>query len=217
MILLVEDNKKLNENIKEILSKFYEVESVFAAEDAEEEIYWKNKNFDLIILDINLSWKNWFEFLKELRGKWYLLPVLILTSKNTTEDKIEWLEIWADDYLSKPFDLWELLARINALLRRWWVKEYEKISIWWYEFYPQEKKVMKDWWTIWLSVKEFNILYKLIKNKWKVFSKKELYEEIWNEPYREWSRNLDMYISNIRTKILKIDIKSKKWLWYYIE
>jgi len=216
MILIVEDNTVLSKNIKTILEmNWFNSKIVYSAEDAEKE---NLNNYSLIILDINLPWKNGFEFLKPLRNNGNNIPVLILTSKWTLEDKVEWLELWADDYITKPFDIPEFIARIKAILRRNnWIKS-EKITLNWYEIYPEQEKVFKNWWEIGLSSLEFKLLMYFLKNRWKVISRDELYENVWWDFYDHmFSRSVDVYIANLRKKLWKEIIKTKKWSGYYLE
>jgi DNA-binding response OmpR family regulator len=217
MILIAEDDKIMWKNLKLILDlNWYESIVVDSAEKAENLL--ESKRFDLIVLDINLPWKNWFEFLKQLRQQWNLTPVLILTSRSQKQDVILWLEIWADDYLTKPFDMEEFIARIKAILRRTQNYLWEKIVINWYEIYPEEQKVIKDWAEIWLSALEFRLLMYFIKNRGKVLSRKQIYEDVWwdFEDYM-FSRTVDVYIWYLRKKLWKDFIKTKKWAWYYVE
>ncbi len=216
MFLIVEDNKLLAKNIYQILQlNNFDAEKVESSEQATEQI--QINNYQLIILDINLPGKDGFEFLKELRQKWDNTPVLILTSKNTTEDIVKWLEAWADDYMNKPFDMSEFIARINSILRRQtWIRT-EKIEINEYEILPKEEKIMKGKQEIWISSLEFKLLMYFIKNKWKILNREDIYEEVWwwFEDHM-FSRSVDVYISNLRKKLWQDFIKTKKGSGYYI-
>ncbi len=216
MFLIVEDNELLAKNIKMILEmNQYKADIAYNATQAKEKLA-KNK-YNLIILDINLPDKNWFELLKELR-KNNNTPVLILTSKNLIEDKVKWLELWADDYLTKPFDITELLARIKAILRRYnWVSN-NVIKIKDLEIYPDQEKVIKNWHTIWLSSLEFKLLMYFIQNKWKILNRQEIYENVWWDfDSHMFSRTVDVYIWYLRKKLWKDLIKTKKWSGYFLE
>jgi len=216
MFLIVEDNELLAKNIKMILKmNQYKADIAYNTTQAEEKLA-KNK-YNLIILDINLPDKNWFELLKELR-KNNNTPVLILTSKNLIEDKVKWLELWADDYLTKPFDITELLARIKAILRRYsWVSN-NVIKIKDLEIYPDQEKVIKNWHTIWLSSLEFKLLMYFIQNKWKILNRQEIYENVWWDfDSHMFSRTVDVYIWYLRKKLWKDLIKTKKWSGYFLE
>jgi len=216
MFLIVEDNELLAKNIKMILEmNQYKADIAYNTTQAEEKLT-KNK-YNLIILDINLPDKNWFELLKELR-KNNNSPVLILTSKNLIEDKVKWLELWADDYLTKPFDISELLARIKAILRRYnWVSN-NLIKIKDLEIYPDQEKVIKNWHTIWLSSLEFKLLMYFIQNRWKILNRQEIYENVWWDfDTHMFSRTVDVYIWYLRKKLWKDLIKTKKWSGYFLE
>ncbi len=216
MFLIIEDNKLLAENIKIILEmNNYKTNVAESAEQAIE--YIKSNNYNLIILDINLPWKDWFSFLKELRQN-YNIPVLILTSKNLIEDKIKWLELWADDYMTKPFDISEFIARIKAIIRRsQWIAS-NKIKIWEFEIYPDKEKVLKNKAEIWLSSLEFRLLMYFIKNKWKILNRQEIYENVWWDfDNHMFSRTVDVYIWYLRNKLWKEIIKTKKWSWYFLD
>jgi len=216
MFLIVEDNKLLAKNIYQILQlNNFNSKIVESAEQAEEKILINSYN--LIILDINLPWKNGFEFLQDIRKKWNNIPILILTSKNTTDDIVKGLEYGADDYMSKPFDMSEFIARINSILRRQvWVKT-DKISINWFDILPNEEKVIKWKQEIWISSLEFKLLMYFIKNKWNILNREDIYEEVWwwFEDHM-FSRSVDVYISNLRKKLWQDFIKTKKWSGYYI-
>lgn len=217
MFLIVEDNKILSKNIQKILQlNNLDGEIVESAEKAEEKL--ENNKYDLIILDINLPWKNGFVFLKELREKWNNIPILILTSKNTIDDKVIWLEYWADDYMTKPFDMSEFIARIQAILRRHkWIKT-NKINLWEFTIYPNEEKIVKWWATIQISSLEFKLLMYFLNNKWNILNREQIYEEVWWEfDNHMFSRSIDVYISNLRKKLWQDFIKTKKWSGYYIE
>jgi len=112
-VILVEDNELLSENISSYLKlKDIDVTLFWSAEDLEKEI--SNLSFDILILDVNLPWKNWIDYLKELRNRWETRYIIILTSQNTSDNIINWLISWADDYISKPFNFEEFVARIIA-------------------------------------------------------------------------------------------------------
>lgn len=217
MFLVVEDNKILSKNIQKVLqSNNFQSEIVSSAEEAEQKI--KEKQYDLVILDINLPWKNGLEFLKQIRQKQNNIPILIVTSKTTTDDIIQWLENGADDYIWKPFNILEFIARIKAILRRHkWVKS-KKIKIKDFEIYPDEEKVIKNGGQIQLSSLEFKLLMYFIKNKWKVLNRQQIYEEVrWDFDSHMFSRTVDVYIWYLRKKLDKDLIKTRKWSGYYFE
>ena len=217
MFLIVEDNKIMSKNIKTILElNNFQADIAPDAETAKEKL--KQNKYELIILDVNLPWQNWFEFLKELRANWEQIPVFVVTSKNTTDDIVEWLELWADDYISKPFDMNEFIARIKAILRRKQDNLPDKMEYKWLEIYPEQEKVIKNWHEIQLSSLEFKLLMYFLKNKWKILSRQEIYEEVWGDFYEHmFSRTVDVYISYLRKKLWSDIIKTRKWSGYFLE
>ncbi len=217
MFLVIEDNPILWKNLVKLLQlNWFDAELSTTSNEAIQKL--KNWNYEFIILDINLPDESWFDLLKKLREEWNNIPILILTSRNTIDDKVKWLELGADDYMTKPFDMSEFIARIKAILRRQnWIKSEEIILNNWIKILPSQQKVIKNWSEIWLSDLEFRLLMYLLKNKWKILSRKDIYENVWwdFEDYY-FSRTVDVYIWNLRKKLWKDIIKTKKWVWYYI-
>jgi DNA-binding response OmpR family regulator len=214
-ILLVEDNKTIANNIKKYLElEWYEI---FVAENW---LYWfevaKKNDFDLIVLDWMLPGMEWIDVCREIK-KEKNIPIIMTTAKWQLEDKLEGFDMWADDYMVKPFDLKELLARINVLIKRIYREEniFEKWKI---KIDIKSKKVLKWNKEIKLTIKEYNILEILIKNLWIAISRTEIIEEIWWwDSLFEWDGKLDVYISGIRKKLGKDFITTVKWFGYKIE
>jgi DNA-binding response OmpR family regulator len=170
-------------------------------------------------LDVNLPIMNWLDVCKNLREKWKDVPIIMLTSRSSKSDIIEWLDVWADDYLSKPFDYDELIARIKTLSRRNLKnKSNTKILVWEYIIDLEEVQVYKNDEKINLSNLEFNLFKYLSQNKWKVVSRQEMYEHVWWE--FDWdfmfSKTVDVYIWYLRKKLWRELIETKKWFWYII-
>lgn len=211
-ILLIEDNKEISENIKNILElDSYEIFQSFNW------IQWLKialeKDFDLIILDLMLPELDGISICKKIREK-KQTPIIMITWKWEDDDKILWLESWADDYIVKPFKIKELEIRIKSIFKRLWVNDIVKIDN--IEIDLKWKTVKKDSKEVNLKLKEFQILEFIIKNK--TVSRTELIEYIW------WwdalflpDNNLDVYISSIRKKLSKDIIKTIKWYWYSIK
>lgn len=209
MILIIEDNEILLESLKAILINFwYKVE-------------WKTEienidflKYDLILLDINLKWTSWFDLLKYFKENNINIPIIIITARSSLEDQLTWLNLWAIDYITKPFDIPSLILKIKNILSRYYP---EKININDVEIDLINQKVYKNWHEIKFSSLEFNVLKYLIKNKNRPVNAKELYDAVWGDfEDKMFSRSLDVIISKIRKKIWWI-IKTKKWSWYYIE
>ena len=166
---------------------------------------------DLIILDIMLPGLNGDDVLQKLR-KFTNAPVIVVSAKTMVQTKIELLKIGADDYVVKPFDLSELLARIETNLKRY-VKSFNQKIIYNYKNITLNydlKEVLVDEDIIRLTSKEFEILYLLIKYPNKVFSKKNLYEAVWEDMYTYDNDTINTHISNIRKKI-NIDLIETVW------
>ncbi len=217
-VLIVEDNVVLSKNIAKFL-KFNWINS-------ETEFDWERafgkilqNHYDLIILDINLPKMDGLTISNKLREKQKNIPILMLTSRTTKKDVVEWLYSWADDYLWKPFDMDELLARLEALYRRSAVDKNSSIKINDIIVDIKKRKVYKSLEEIYLSTLEFNLLKYLAQYRWHPIDRKTLLENVWGE--FEWnkmfSRSVDMYIGYLRKKFGKDFIKTKKWYWYVIE
>ena len=218
-VLLVEDNEILSRNIVRYLSlKDITTQVSF---DGVDWLYKASINFyDVVILDINLPEKSWLEICRELREKWKEAPILMLTSMSTKNDIIWWLNIWADDYITKPFDYEELLARLYSLTRRNLKnKSNTKITIWDYIIDLEKKEVFnKDKEKVKLSTLEFNLFKYLSQNKWKTLSRQDLYENVWWEFDGDFmfSKTVDVHIWYLRKKLWRKLIETKKWFWYII-
>lgn len=217
-ILAVEDNLILARNLVRFLS--LKDISCDLSMDGEDWLLKASLNFyDAIILDINLPKLSGLEILEKLREKWKNTPIIMLTSNSQKSDIVNWLELWADDYLTKPFDYEELLARINSLTRRNLKnKSTKNIKISDLEIDLELREVKKDWKEIKFSKTEFDLLKYLVQNKWKVCSRRELYEHVWWE--FDWdfmfSKTIDVYIWYLRKKLWRELIETKKAYWFLI-
>ncbi len=216
-VLIVEDNRILSDNIKSYLD-FSEIESkqIFSWWEVVFEL--ASNNYDVIILDIWLPDIIWLEVCKRVREKWLNIPILMLTARSTVQDKVSWLNVWADDYLTKPFDYEELLARLNSLVRRHLSVKSEKICLWdGIEINVSTKEVFYKWELVELSKLEFKLLTYLAKNKWNTITKEELLEKVWWEfDSFSNSRNVDVYVWYLRKKLWKDVVKTKRGVWYII-
>ena len=221
-ILLVEDNSQLNKALSTLLKRSsYLVDSAF---DGEEALYFINEyKYDVIVLDIMLPKIDGLEVLKRARDKGVETPIIMLTAKSTFEDRIAGLDLGADDYLAKPFNTGELLARIRALGRRK-TKEFinEKaitfgdIAIDTNNFRVNCGEKVVD-----LSKKEMDILLLLIKNNGKIISQEALVRDAWDSESFSTNENLYVFISYLRKKLEEIGsktkIKSIRYQGYYLE
>ncbi|MDK2863889.1 MAG: hypothetical protein PWP37_81 [Thermotogota bacterium] len=199
-ILVVEDDEILASAIAEGLrDSAYEVD---IAHDGEEAIFKVDveQAYDLIILDIMLPKLDGLQVCERLRFKGNDTPILMLTVLDSVEDVVKGLDAGADDYLTKPFQLKELLARIRALLRRGRVSHSPVLRCGDLVLKPATFEVTREGTKIPLSREEFEILEYLLRNKCRVVSKKELEEHVWDEEGQPWSDVLRAHIKNLRKK-----------------
>lgn len=211
-ILLVEDNQTIGQNIQKYLElEGYSVLWVQNWAYANEVV--KHQEFDLVLLDLMLPGTDGLVVAKTIKQHQEQTRILMMTAKGQLEDKLEGFEVWADDYLVKPFDLEELVARIEALLRRSVQKDVVSYGV--LTLDNLQKKIFKNWEEIKLSLKEFQILELLIRNKGMALSRLDIIEEIWGwDAGFEEDGKLDVYLSTIRRKIWKEMIETIKGYGY---
>ena len=200
-ILLVEDEKPLSNAIKEGLEESgFVVDTAYDGESALSKIEIE-ESYDLIILDIMIPKLDGVSLLKKIRELGYKMPVLMLTAKSGVDTKVKTFGIGADDYLTKPFDFRELLARVHALLRRTKDIKTGIISIDDLEIDTEKMEVKRGGKVIELTKKEYQILLYLAMNKGRVVEKNELENHLWDENSTPWSDTLRTHIKNIRRKV----------------
>lgn len=204
-ILVVEDNKE----ISDIISLYIENENqtVISAFDGQEGLDIFNEvEIDLVIADIMMPKKDGYSLIKEIR-KSSNVPIIILSSKNQTEDKVLGLNIGADDYLEKPFNSIELTARVNALLRRYYKlgaevsDQINKTSYKEFDIFYDEIKVLKNGVDISLTTIEFKIFKLLTSSPGRVYTKSQIYEHISGVFFESDDNTIMVHISNLRSKI----------------
>ena len=199
-LLVVEDEKKLNELITKKLEKeYYGVDSCFDGEEAVR--YVEGTEYDVIILDIMLPKLNGFGVIKKIRAKKNKVPILLLTARDNIDDKVKGLDYGADDYLVKPFIFEELMARIRVLLRRNSGNADNVVTIANLKVDLDAKTVFRDDLLIKLSGREYSILEYLIRNKGKILSRERIEDHIWNYDYEGGTNVIDVYIRYLRKKI----------------
>lgn len=199
-ILLIEDEKKLSHYIKMGLTETgFAVDTAY---DGEEGLYLaREEAYDAIILDVMLPKLSGIEVCKQLRGFKKDTPILMLTARSETEDKILGLESGADDYLTKPFEFAELKARINALLRRSYHQITNILKIGNLEMDPFKHLVKRDGRMIKLTPKEFSILELLIRRKDEVVTRTQVIEHVWDYNFDSLSNVVDVFMGTLRKKI----------------
>ncbi|MGB9770102.1 response regulator transcription factor [Caldisericum exile] len=200
-ILLVEDEKPLANAIKEgLIENNFVVDVAYDGESALSKIEIEEA-YDLVILDIMLPKLDGINLLKKIRENKYKMPVLMLTAKGEIETKVKTFGIGADDYLTKPFDFRELLARVHALLRRTKEIKTGNIKIEDLEIDTEKMIVTRGNKKIDLTRKEYQILVYLCLNRGRIVEKKELENHLWDENSTPWSDTLRTHIKNIRRKV----------------
>lgn len=215
-ILLVEDDHMLGAAVKSALeSENNVVDLVCDCESAEAAI--STARFEIILLDINLPDKSGLELLKALRREKNNIPILILTARDAALQKIEGLDLGADDYLSKPFIVEELLARIRSLVRRSKGISTATITHKNLELDPINFTVKKDQNQIPITPKEFNILKALLENIDKVTSKSYLEEMLYSWEDGAESNTIEVYIHHLRKKLGQDLIRTVRGIGYIVK
>lgn len=211
-ILLIEDNKDISNNISEVLQlDGYNITQVFDGKSGL--LVAEERDFDLIILDLWLPGIDGITICQKIREK-KQTPIIIITARWYDDDKILWLEVWADDYIVKPFKIKELEMRMKVIFKRLWIQDVltiDDIEI------DTKQKIVKKWGIpIALKLKEYQLLEYLLKHK--SASRTDLIDYLWgSEDISFWDNNLDVYIYSLRTKLQKDIIKTMKWYGYSIK
>jgi two-component system, OmpR family, copper resistance phosphate regulon response regulator CusR len=199
-ILLVEDEP----NAAKILAKglreeAYAIDVATDGEMALEQVFINE--YDLIILDVMLPRKGGFEVCRELRSGGFAVPVLMLTARDAVEDRVEGLDSGADDYLSKPFDFEELLARVRALLRRRTALFPDVINVADLSIDPRARRVSRAGMDIELTAKEYALLEYLARRVEEVVGRADIAEHVWDQSYDPFSKVIDVFIQRLRRKV----------------
>lgn len=207
-ILVVEDDKEINRLIRDYLTdNGYITISAENGLDAVR-IIRDESDIDLVILDLMLPFQSGDMVLQKVRG-FSDIPIIIVSAKSMVQSKIDAIRMGADDYITKPFDLDELFVRIEAVLRRSQQKSsgedktlltYKKLTL-----DRNSGTAAVDGKSLVLTGKEYAILELMLLNPKKLFSKSNLFESVWNEPYFKEDTTIKVHMSNIRSKIKKLD------------
>lgn len=224
-ILVIEDDPTLNQNISEALeAEKMIVERVFDGSLAERML--KKDVFDCVIMDINLPGKTGFDVCREFRTFNTITPVIMLTAFNELEDKVKGFDCGADDYLTKPFFMRELLLRIHALVKRAKNQknnpdENDTLTAGDIRIVKSRKKVFRQEKEIQLTPREYQILERLSSNPGEIISKKELINEIWGTSFDTNTNTIEVYINFLRNKLDKPfgknSIKTKVGYGYFLD
>jgi len=197
-ILLVEDDREIREMVKEMLMLAgYEV---IEAADGVAGAAAFNPDFNLVVLDVEMPYKSGLELLKEIRDK-SDTPVLILSSRAKIPDRVLGLDLGADDYLVKPFEVDELMARVRAHLRRQKRKNKAAEGV---QVDQETGRVYLDGQPVELTAREFGVVSALAAHPGKNFSREELFERVWGHDSDATTRQVDLVVSKIRSKFKKL-------------
>ncbi len=203
-ILLAEDEPKLGQIIQEELTRQgYPTDVAYDGLVAEK--LFQQHTYSLVLLDVNLPYKNGLALCKEFRGIKNNIPIIMLTALGEIQDKMDAFNLGADDYIVKPFHFNELFARIKVFLKRseTGAEAGEKLTVGDLEIDLLDKTVTKGSTNINLTAKEFALLALLAKSKGKVISKQEILEKVWGLSFDTGTNTIEVYISFLRNKIDK--------------
>jgi len=201
-ILVVEDEERVAQFIQKGLKE--EGHAVDVSYDGEDGSFLAEVNdYDLILLDVMLPKKNGISVCREIRARGVVTPVLMLTARDSVEDRVRGLDAGADDYLVKPFAFEELLARVRALLRRRSDTKTPTLQLADLELDPITRLVTRAGKPIRLTTKEYSLLEYLLRNANKVLSRTLIGEHVWDMNFDPESNVIDVYISHLRNKIDK--------------
>jgi DNA-binding response OmpR family regulator len=200
-VLVVEDDKEINRLLCKILEENkYAVQSAYTGVDGIAML--RSEQFDMVLLDIMLPFKSGDEVLSEVRS-FSDVPVIMITAKDLTSTKVDLLRLGADDYITKPFDIDEVLARIEAALRRF-ANETAAVNLLSYQDIVMDceaKRVTVSGKTVALTMTEYAILELLMRNPAKVFSKRNIFESVSGEEYLSDDNTMNVHMSNLRQKL----------------
>lgn len=218
-ILIIEDEKVLADSLKIMLtSKGFETESVYDGESGEQ--YALLNIYDLIILDVMLPKQDGYQVAKRLRQKHCAVPILMLTARSDIEDKVQGLNSGADYYLTKPFDTRELLACVNALLRRQGT-QINELSFGNTKLDLESAALLCDDNSVRLSSREFEVMRILMTSKEKHVSKETLLTKVWGYDSNAVENHVEVYVGFLRKKLTSIGsdirIEAVRRLGYHLE
>ena len=214
-VLVVEDEPGLVEALRKSLED--EGYAVDTAEDGEEGLYkasvWE---YDVVVLDIMLPQRDGWEVLRGIRRS-KKIPVLMLTARDTVEDRVRGLDNGADDYLVKPFDMGELHARLRALIRRSVGKPSPIVEIGSVAIDTASRKVTRGGRDVILTAREYSLLELLALHRGELVSRTTIYEHLFDENDDTTSKVIEVHVSNLRKKVGKDLITTRRGLGYIIE
>ncbi|MBC2160505.1 response regulator transcription factor [Listeria booriae] len=202
-ILIAEDDNDINHLIYEVLTREgYTVTQAFSGTEAK--LHWNNEAFDLLLCDLMLPGMTGEELIAEIIAK-QSASIIVISAKNTIMDKVDLLKLGASDYITKPFDIEELLARVEVQLRKTTTEESVNESLSWQglTLSTDRYNAQIDGQDIRLTAREFSILKLLISNPKKVFTKENIFSSVWGETEYIDENTVNVHMSNIRSKLNK--------------
>jgi len=199
-VLLVEDEPRVAGFVaKGLRERAYAVD---IARDGEEALYYAGVNeYDLVILDVMLPVKDGYAVCRELRASGFRAPILMLTARDDVDDRVAGLDSGADDYLTKPFDFKELLARLRALARRNTQIRPGALQVADLTLNPESHAVSRGGKRISVTAKEYALLEFLMMNQNRVVNREQIAQHVWDENFDPFSNIIDVYVRRLRTKI----------------
>lgn len=201
-ILIVEDNEKLAQMLKKgFESKGYAADFVTDGETGQSRIELCYADYDIAIMDLMMPKKNGMEVCEYIREKKIDIPILILTARDSTDDKISALDCGADDYMVKPFSFKELLARVRAIMRRPKGSLPAELKINGITLNPTTRKVTCGEKEIKLTLKEFGLLEYLMRHPNQVLNREQILDNLWDFGFDSFSNVVDVHIKNLRKKL----------------
>lgn len=199
-ILVVEDDRELNRTVCTFLNHSgYDATGCLGAQEAYDAMY--ETMFDLIVSDVMMPEIDGFEFAQSVRSINENIPILFMTARDDIASKQRGFRIGVDDYMVKPIDLDELLLRIGALLRRAKIASSRKLKIGKFSMDADEHTAMLDGEEVSMTVREFNILYKLLAYPRRTFTRQQLMDEFWDADSETAPRAVDVYMTKLRSKL----------------
>ena len=204
-LLVLEDDRELNKTVCSYLNQNgYEAQGFLSANEAYDAMYGGTL-FDLIISDIMMPGTDGFEFAKTVRELNQEIPLLFMTARDDFASKQRGFKMGIDDYMVKPIDLDELLLRIEALLRRAKIATSKKLTVGSLTLDAEERTAYLNGEEIPLTVREFNLIYKLLSYPKKTFTRSQLMDEFWDGDTSSGPRTVDVYMTKLRSKFADCD------------
>ncbi len=198
-VLVIEDQRPLLRNLERgLIEESYEVISAASIAEASESV---KKQPDLIVLDLMLPDGSGIDLLRQFRGQGIWQPVLILTARDSVDDRVQGLDAGADDYLVKPFSFNELLARLRALLRRRSLEQQSVLYVEGLEIDLLRRIALRDGRPLELSNRQFELLTYLMQNAHAVVTREMIARDVWKEPTATWTNVIEVHVAQLRRKI----------------